>query len=200
MSDYEFEMDLDLDTDFLYREEEEPEVEEDPTPSLPADQLQPLVCGEGQLFTDSQLVQFVDEPSPDPASSPAPRSAEVELALQPVHIESWVEDVEEQEADLLKSQDVEEQQEQGDHQDLLQSLVETSDLEVSRDGVEQVPLQSEPNVQDLVLEAQRRASLQATLDCLSGRGSRPQPQNSRRLGCVGNALLQDWYQPERNSV
>ena len=66
--------------------------------------------------------------------------------------------------------------------------------------MEQVPLQSEPNVQDLVLEAQRRASLQATLDCLSGRGSRPQPRNSRRLGCVGNTLLQDWYQPERNSV
>ena len=153
MSDYEFEMDLDLDTDFLYREEEEPEVEEDPTPGLPADQLQPLVCGEGQLFTDSQLVEFVDEPSPDPALSPAPRSAEVELALQPVPINSWAQDVEEQEADLLESQDVEEQQGQG-VQSLLQSSVETSDPEVSRDGVEQVPLQSEPNVQDLVLEAQ----------------------------------------------
>ena len=85
MSDYDYDMDLELDTDILFREEEEPEVEEDSTPALPADQLQSLVCGEGQLFTDSQLVQLVDKPSPDPVESPAPRSAETESALQPVN-------------------------------------------------------------------------------------------------------------------
>ena len=154
MSDYEFDLDLDVDTDSLYREGGEPKEEEHPFPSLPADQLQPLVCGLGQLFSDSLLEESVDDPTPDPASLPAPRSAEVKLALQPVRVESWVDEVEKQEArELLESTDSEEQQDQGDHQDLLQSSG-TSHQEVSMDGVEQVPLQSEPNGQDLVLEAQ----------------------------------------------
>ena len=59
------------------------------------------------------------------------------------------------------------------------------------DEVEQVTPQSKPdNVQDLVWEAQCRASLQATLNCFSGCGFRPQPQdNTRRLESV--ALLRD---------
>ena len=92
MSDYEFDMSLDLDTEILFQEEEELEVEEDPTP-LPEDQLQSLVCGEGQLFTDNQLVDIVNKPSPDPAGSPAPRSTEVKSALQPSSF-SWAEDIE----------------------------------------------------------------------------------------------------------
>ena len=46
----------------------------------------------------------------------------------------------------------------------------------------------------------RKASFLVTLGCLSGRGSNPQPTNARKLGVVGNTLLQDWYQPERGSV
>ena len=73
MSDQSFEMDLD--TESLWQEELE--VEANPAPLLPVDELQPLVCGEDQLFTDSQLVAFMAEPSRDPAPSPAPQSAEV---------------------------------------------------------------------------------------------------------------------------
>ena len=154
MSDYEFDLDLDVDTDSLYRKGGEPEEEEQPFPSLPADQLQPLVCGLGQLFSDALLEESEDDPSPDPASLPAPRSAEVELALQPVRVESWVDDVEEREAgELLESMDSEEQQDQGDQQDLLQSSG-SSQRTVPMDGVEQVPLRSEPNGQVLDLEAQ----------------------------------------------
>ena len=70
MSDSELNMDIDdYDLEDLFREGDS-EVEEDPAPALPADGLESLVCGEGQLFTDSQLVQFVTEPSPDPAPKP----------------------------------------------------------------------------------------------------------------------------------
>ena len=94
MSDQSFEMDLD--TEVLW--EEELEVEANPAPPLPVDVLQPLVCGEDQLFTDSQLVAFVAEPSRDLAPSPAPRSAEVEAALQESgHIDSWADHMEEHE-------------------------------------------------------------------------------------------------------
>ena len=163
MSDYEFDLDLDVDTDSLYREGGE----------LPADQLQPLVCGLGQLFSDALLEESEDDPSPDPASLPAPRSAEVKLALQSVRVESWVDNVEEQEAgELLESTDSEEQQDQEDQQDLLQSSG-SSQRTVPMDGVEQVPLRSEPSGPVVDLEAQRKASLQSTLDCLSGKGSGP---------------------------
>ena len=106
----------------------------------------------------------------------------------------------EDEEELLESEAEEEQQDMGDHQELLPSAGEASDLEGSREVVEQVPHQSEPREPDLALEARRRASLQASLDCISGRGSRPQPLNTRRLGAVGSALLRDWYQPERGVV
>ena len=130
MSDYEFDMSIDLDTDVLFQEEE-PEVEEDPTP-LPEDQLQSLVCGEDQLFSDSQLAQFVNTPSLDPVLPPAPRSTEVESALQPVLID-WAKDIEEQKAALLESQeDSEVQQGQGGHS-LLHTSFETSDQEVSKE-------------------------------------------------------------------
>ena len=81
------------------------------------------------------------------------------------------------------------------------TVVETSVQEVSMDEVEPGPPQSEPRVQDLVLEAQHRVSFQATLSCFLGRGSRPQPQdNTWRLEYVANTMLHDWYQPERNSI
>ena len=53
---------------------------EDPTPAPPADELGSLVCGEDQLFSDSQLVGGGNGTPQDPAS-PAPRSAEVDNAL-----------------------------------------------------------------------------------------------------------------------
>ena len=84
----------------MYCEDEEPEVEEDPTPALLADQLPSLVCGEGQLFTDLQLVELMDAPSQDPVESPAQRDIETELALQPVYF-PWIDNVKEQEAALL---------------------------------------------------------------------------------------------------
>ena len=91
MSYQSFEMDLD--TEVLW--EEELEEEANPAPPLPVDALQPLVCGEDQLFTDSQLVAFVAEPSRDPApESPTPQPAQiVDLPGMPLHIESWAEEM-----------------------------------------------------------------------------------------------------------
>ena len=85
MSDSDF-MEIDYDTELLFREEGL-EVEDDPAPALPADGLESLVCGEGQLFTDSQLVRFVTEPSPDPAPKPLTAAQQlIELPGSPLHI------------------------------------------------------------------------------------------------------------------
>ena len=155
MSDFEqtnksFDLDLEADIQNLFQEEEVVEVPQEPV--LPADQLQSLVCGEEQLYTVSQLVECVELPSPGP-ESPSPRSAEVEEALQPTPIKSWAQDVEDEEMALLESQeDSEVQPGRRDHS-LLHAAVETSQ-EVSTDRVKLVLHQSEPRVQDLVLEAQ----------------------------------------------
>ena len=63
--------------------------------------------------------------------------------------------------------------------------------------------QSEPSdkkVQEYVWEAQRRASHQDTLYCISGCSSKPQEVSNHGLGFVGERMLRDWYQPERGSV
>ena len=212
MSESDF-MEIDYDTELLFHEEGL-EVEDDPAPALPADGLESLVCGEGQLFTDSQLVRFVTEPSPGPApKSPTLTAAQqlIELPGTPLHIPDWAQEVEEweeeklqeveDEEELLASDAEEEQQDEGDQQELLPSEGEASIVEVSQEEVvEQVPQQSEPRDPDLAWEARCRASLQASLDCISGKGSRPQPPNTRKLGTVGSALLRDWYQPERRAV
>ena len=72
----------------------------------------------------------------------------------------------------------------------------------SRQQFEQWSQQSEPSekVQEYVLEAQHRASHQATLDCISGHGSKPQKVSRHHLGFVGERMLHDWYQPEQNTV
>ena len=57
--------DMDLGTDILW--EGDFAEQANPAPQLPADELQPLVVDEGQLFTDSQLVAIVAEPAQDPA-------------------------------------------------------------------------------------------------------------------------------------
>ena len=76
---------------------------EDPSPTPPADELGSLVCGEDQLFADSQLVGEGDRTPQDPAS-PALRSAEAEAALQETPISDWSQHVEEEERveDLTK--------------------------------------------------------------------------------------------------
>ena len=53
----------------------------------PADSMEPLVCGEVDLFSDSQLVAAVNNPTQDPVVCPA-WDAETEEALQPVKF-SW---------------------------------------------------------------------------------------------------------------
>ena len=124
------------------------------------------------------------------------------MALQSVDF-PWYKDIEEQEEALLESQeDSEVQQGQGVHS-LLHSAVEFSTHEDSREEVEQDPPQPEQdvNVQDLVLEAQRQASFQATLDAFFGHSSCPQPPSqARRLKSVGHGMLHSWYHPEQGSV
>ena len=95
MSESDFNMEIDYDTELLFREGDL-EVEEDPAPALPADELESLVCGEGQLFTSSQLVQLVNESPFDPApKSPTLTAAQklIELPGTPLHIKSWLAEV-----------------------------------------------------------------------------------------------------------
>ena len=72
----------------------------------------------------------------------------------------------------------------------------------SRQEFKQWSHQSEPDarIQEYVLEAQRRASHQATLDSISGHGSKPQEVSKHHLGFVRECMLCDWYQPEHGSV
>ena len=92
-------------------------------------------------------------------------NAETEEALQPTDF-LWVKDVEVQDAALLE-QSSEVQQGPG-AQSLLHLSVETYKQKGSRGGVELSSNHSEPdNIQDIVLEAKRRASFRLTLDHLS---------------------------------
>ena len=61
-------------------------------------------------------------------------------------------------------------------------------------------MSSDRRVQEYVQEAQRRASYQDTLECISGCSSKPQKVTNHRLGFVREHILPDWYQLERNSV
>ena len=142
MSDYDDEIVVyDGEFEDLYREGSLT-VEDDPVPAPPVDELESLACGEGQLFTDSQLVQLVNETPQDPAESPAPRSAEVKLALQATPISDWAEHLEQEEQLLASDVDEEEeQQDTGDHQEFLPPVGGASDQEVSQGVVEQVPYQ-----------------------------------------------------------
>merc|ERR1712112_137456 len=139
MSDHEFDLELDGDMDSLYREGGEPKEEVRPVPSLPSLPSLPLEGGDdGPLYPDILLEEVSeDEPLSDPSSLLAPRSAEVELALQPVPI-NWAAEVGEPEVGkLLESTDSEEQQDQEDLQDLPSS---GSSLRTTlMDGMEQVP-------------------------------------------------------------
>ena len=97
-----------------------------------------------------------------------PRDAETERALQPdVSLVSWLDDIDQQDASLLE-QSSEEPQGPG-AQVILHFSVETSEQVVSGDVVNMSSNHSEPDsIQDIVLEAQHRASFQSTLDRLSG--------------------------------
>ena len=71
-------MSMELGTNILW---EESEMEATFVPLL-EDQLPSLVSGREQLFTSTQLVGLVNSPPLVDPVSPAPRSAEVEAALQ----------------------------------------------------------------------------------------------------------------------
>ena len=162
MSDSDF-MEIDYDTGLLFHDGG-PGVEEVPAPAPPTE----LVCGEDQLFSDSQLVRLVNEPSQVPAPQP-PTSPAVQQSIDPPQpplvtldeseeASEWEEDkfqeVGDEEVKLLNSDAEEEQQDVGDQEELLPSEKEASFEEVSQEEVEeQVPLQSEPGVPDLAWEA-----------------------------------------------
>ena len=145
------------------------------------DHLGSLVCGEDQLYSVSQAMDYVGQPSPRSAS--LPRSAEVELALQPSLLKFWSQDVEDEEMALLEPS-LEVQQGRRS-QELLYTSVEVSLVDTSKDGVELVSAQPEPLEQDLAREARRKASYLAVLNCFSGCGSRHQkPDNTLVLKTV----------------
>ena len=122
-----------------------------------------------------------------------PWDAETKRNLQSdASLVSWSDYVNQQDASLLE-------QSSDDHQgpgaqDILHSPVETPEQVVSGDGVNMSSNHSEPNnIQDIVLEAQCRASLQVTLNHLSGQGSRPQGESTRSLEFVSKRMLREWY-------
>ena len=47
---------------------------------------------------------------------------------------------------------------------------------------------------------ERRASHQDTSDAILGHSSIPQEASNYRLGIVGEHMLWDWFQPQRNTV
>ena len=137
---------------------------------IPADQLESLVGDDSALFTPSQLVGMVEQPS---LGLPSPRSAVVEELLQPSLHKSWADSLEEEEEMDFLEQCSEVQSGQGS-QSLLHTNVEVSQVDTSMDGVEQAPLQPEARVQDLAHEARHKACFQATQDCFFGSSTRPQ--------------------------
>ena len=170
----------------------------------PVDSMEPLVCGEGDIVTDSllstsQLVVVVNNSTQDPVVCP-PQDAETERTLQPdVSLVSWMDHVDQRGASLHEQSS--EEPEGPGAQVILYSPVETSEQVVSGDGVNTSSNHSQPdNIQDTVLEAQCRASLQVTLNRFSRNGSRPQGESTRSLGFVGECMLWEWYQPGRKSV
>ena len=70
------------------------------------------------------------------------------------------------------------------------------------EGVEQIPTHWEANSisQDLALEARHQASLQASLQWLSGSSSSLQLPKGCELGDVGEAMLHKWYLPGPNKI
>ena len=77
-------LDMSIENDICYLFGDEEEVHQD---SVMHDHLGSLVCGEDELYSVSQAVDYVGQPSPRSASPP--RSAEVELTLQPSLLKSW---------------------------------------------------------------------------------------------------------------
>ena len=130
MSDVEMNCSLDVsleeDIRNLFREEEEEGVA--PVDVIP-DTLGSLIIREDQLYSATQAVELVGQPS-----SGSSRSAEVELALQPSLLKSWSQDVEDKEMALLEpSLEVQQgRQSQGLlHSSVEVSLGDTSGVELS---------------------------------------------------------------------
>ena len=84
MSDIELDISMDMDTGLLW--EGESETEETPA-QQPVDVLQSLVPGEEELFTPSQLADYVDSPQSVDPCLPSPRSPEVSAILEPSHFQ-----------------------------------------------------------------------------------------------------------------
>ena len=198
MSDHEFDLELEGDSDSLYCKGGEPEEEVRPVPSLPSLPSLPLERGEdGPLFPEILLVEVSEEePLSDPSSllDPGCAGGPVSPPWPPVPMNRATERGIPEVAFLESSDsEIEEQQDQVDLQDLPSSgSIDSQETILIEGGVERIPeLRSEPSGPVVDAEAQRKASLQATLDCLSGKGSGPQPPDARKLGTVGSSLLQD---------
>ena len=167
MSDVEMNGSLDVsieeDIRNLFGEEEEEEVH--PEDMIP-DTMGSLIVGEDQLFSATQAVALMEQPS-----SGSARSAEVELSLQPLLLSSWSQEVEDEEMALLEPSS--EVQQGRRSQGLLHTSIEVSPVDTSRDGVELASAQPEPLEQeDLAREARYKASYLAAQHCFSGCSSR----------------------------
>ena len=159
-----------------------------------------LACGDRDIFdeetyTVSQLMVDLNVPTQEDPGVPA-QSPEVEEALQPVAIECWASESEQNFAmdPGMEGQELE------DPSLSSQSAEPPLGQGSSRQKFKQWSFQSEPSdqrVQEFVQKALCRASHQDTLDAISGHSSKPQEVSNRRLGFVGECMLREWYQPER---
>ena len=155
-------------------EQEEAVLEE----KQPEDQGNMLACSGRDIFEDdlsvSQLVAAINTLTPVDPPVPA-RSSETEEALQPVPISGWVEETEEQYSAFLEFSSEVQDVGNVDPSFFHSSVEPLLGQGGSREEFKLWSHQSEPSdkVQEYVLEAQCRASHQATLDCISGCGSKP---------------------------
>ena len=79
----------------------------------------------------------------------------------------------------------------------------TLDQGCSGQRFKQESVQSDPSglrVQEFVQDKECRASYQNTSDTITGHSSKPLEVSNRHLGLVGEHMLWDWFQPERNTV
>ena len=145
-----------------------------------SDTLEPLTAREGKLFTATQAVDFVQQPSQGSARASLPSR-------------SWAQEVEEEEAASQGGVHV------GPGTQGLHHPSGVSLGDIPMDGVELGHHQPEPLEEELAREARRKACYQAAQQIFSGCGSGlPAPPDTMELESVDT--LRGWFLPEAGSI
>ena len=215
-------MDQENDSDCHILEEEDEDQPQSPA-ELPAEQQEqglfvcvgndifeqddppPVPASQPSLYGASQLAEFVNVPSQEDLGVP-PCSPETEAALRPVSIADWNAEVEQNNAPLPPILEEDKQDVGHFHDPCLPSPPAKPiplDQGCSGQRFEQGSVQSEPSglwVQEFFRDMERKASHQDTSDAITGHSSKPRVVSNCRLELVGERMLRDWFQPQRDSV